>query len=382
MIYLTRLCPLRGGCLNKGLAAHKSASLHLRNSYPYAIIISMLLFHEEACLVCGKAISAKMKLIAESRGTPARFCSPAHRNAWNVKNSRLRSKAASVSLKATHKGNFKDHFGFDVECYVLDDEAKTAVISQRGMGETLGLGSSGTRLPRFLEGRRISKHLGAEIVKKAANPLVFQDFSAGAESSRPGVTHGYDVTLLIDICRAIVVAEAAGSLHPQQARVAQQAHIILSASAKQGIKDLVYSLAGYDLTKEEIIASFKQYVAEAAREYEKEFPDELYQEWYRLYDLQPPARNKPWKFKHLTIAQVYEPLAKSNGKVLELMRAQKARGNQHNSKLHQFLSEIGVKALRRHLGQLLGIAQVSESETQYEQHIEKVFGNALPLPLD
>ena len=143
----------------------------------------MMLFHETECLHCGQPISEKMRMIAESRGTPARFCSPAHRNAWNVKNSRQRNKAAHVTLRATHKGSFKEHFGFDVECYVLNDEAKTAVISQRGMGETLGLGSSGSRLPSFLAGRTISKAVGTEILKKAENPLVFQGFSAGGSSA-------------------------------------------------------------------------------------------------------------------------------------------------------------------------------------------------------
>ena len=53
------------------------------------------------------------------------------------------AKKAAVArwgLKATHKGNFKDDFGIDVDCYVLNDEQKTAVISQRGMGEAIGLG--------------------------------------------------------------------------------------------------------------------------------------------------------------------------------------------------------------------------------------------------
>src|SRR5438067_11859019 len=52
--------------------------------------------------------------------------------------------------RATHKGNFKEDFGIDVDCYVLNDETRTAVISQRGMGEALGLGKSGSRLPRFV----------------------------------------------------------------------------------------------------------------------------------------------------------------------------------------------------------------------------------------
>src|SRR6266576_1592852 len=43
--------------------------------------------------------------------------------------------------KATHKGSFKEEFGTDVDCYVLNDEQKTAVISQTGMGQALGLSS-------------------------------------------------------------------------------------------------------------------------------------------------------------------------------------------------------------------------------------------------
>ena len=41
--------------------------------------------------------------------------------------------------------------------------------------------------------------------------------------------------------------------------------------------------------------------------------------------------------------------------------------------LHQFLSEIGVKALRTHLGQILGIARISNSLQEYEQHVNTLF---------
>ena len=52
-------------------------------------------------------------------------------------------------VTATHRGNFKDEFGVDVECYVLGDAVKTAVISQRGMARALGFGSGGRAFPRF-----------------------------------------------------------------------------------------------------------------------------------------------------------------------------------------------------------------------------------------
>ena len=67
-------------------------------------------------------------------------------------------------------------------------------------------------------------------------------------------------------------AEAEGQLTANQQFIARQAHVILNASAKAGIKGLVYALAGYDATKEEAIAAFKFYVRQEAREYEKEFP--------------------------------------------------------------------------------------------------------------
>lgn len=280
--------------------------------------------------------------------------------------------------KAIRKGNFKEDFGIDVDCYVLNDDQATAVISQRGMGQVLGMGESGSRLPRFIRYPQIAQHIGPELHEKLQNPLVFQGQPAG-QNIPPQRIYGYDVTILIDICKAVIAAEASGRLTIGQRKVANQAHVIVNASAKAGIKGLVYALSGYDASREEVVQAFKMYVQEEAREYEKEFPDQLYREWYRLYRLPKPERNKPWKFKHLTVSQVYRPLARSNGKILTLTASSRAESGKSYKKLHQFLSEIGVKALRQHLGQLLGIAQVSEDEAQYERHFVKVFGGQLDL---
>jgi hypothetical protein len=293
----------------------------------------------------------------------------------------IASKAALArwGVKATHRGNFRDDFGIDVDCYVLDDEQRTAVISQRGMGEALGLGqSSGALLPRFLKGEKIAPYVGAELAQKLANPLIF--LWAPVVTNLPATKiNGYDVTILIDLCKAIVKAHAEGALLRRQENIAKQASVILGASAKAGIRGLVYALAGYDASREEAVAAFKFYVRSEARDWETEFHPELYREWYRLYRLPQPDKNKPWKFKHLTIDQVYTPLARSNGKILELTRARRAKSADRHGKLHQFLSEIGVKALRTHLGQLLGIALISEDQATYEGHVQKLFGRQLPI---
>ncbi|MEV4909078.1 P63C domain-containing protein [Streptomyces albidoflavus] len=303
----------------------------------------------------------------------AKALSPAERSAI--------AKAAANTrwgLTVTHKGNFLDAFGIDVDCYVLNDLKKTAVISQRGMAEILlNADSGGSALPRFAKGQTVSKALGAEILEKIDNPLIFKGDHVGAAAQFQGQINGYEVGLLIDICQALIMADGRSELLPRYRyeRIVNQARIILGASAKAGIQGLVYALAGYDRTKEDVIEAYKLYVREEAREYEKEFSPELYEQWYRLYGLTKPERGRPWEFKYLTIDHIYKPLARSQGKVFDLAKASKQENGEKGSKVHMFLSEIGVKALRTQIGKIIGIATVSDSRAEYEKYIaEKIYG--------
>jgi P63C domain len=256
----------------------------------------------------------------------------------------------------------------------------TPVISQRGMGQAIGFSRRGSRLTVFANSKTMEEYIGRDLREKIENPIVFQPPGAAAENPITARANGYDATVLIDICKAIGAAKAAGKLSSgRYDKMVAQAQIIINASAKNGIRQLIYALSGYNPTAEEVIAAFKLYVQEEAREYEKEFPDQLYAEWYRLYKLPKPQKNKPWKFKHLTVEHIYEPLAKSNGRIYQLTQALRSASTERWKKLHQFLSEIGVKALRTQLGQTLGIAQVSDTAEQYEANIRRVFGGQADL---
>lgn len=124
--------------------------------------------------------------------------------------------------RATHRGSFRDEFGIDVDCYVLDDEQRTAVISQRGMALAMGLPQRGDALHSFANSKRMVPYLGGELRAKLDNPLIFQWGSGGSEQPL-SQAHGYDVTLLVDFCKAILTAEAAGALLPRQMAPARQA---------------------------------------------------------------------------------------------------------------------------------------------------------------
>lgn len=311
----------------------------------------------------------------QSKGGKARDKALTDEQKKEIARKAAEARWAGRTMKATHKGNFKDEFGFDVECYVMDDARKTAVISQRGMGRALGLAEGGREFPRFLNTKAMRQHAGGELSDKLSQPIKFQYVKGGG-----GDIHGYDATILIDLCKAIIRADDAGAFPKRGSRVVSQAHVILSASAKAGIQNLVYALAGYNPTASEVIAAFKLYVQEEAKKYEKEFPPELYAEWYRLYEIPVLERGKPWTFKHLTVKHIYRPLAKSDGQILALTRALKANDGDRSKKLFQFLSDVGTRALRFQLGRVYQMASEAKNQSEYEAKITQTFGGQPDLP--
>jgi hypothetical protein len=303
-----------------------------------------------------------------------------------VRRKEIAAKAAaarwgSKPANATHTGNFKKEFGVDVECYVLDDPAKTAVISQIGMARVLGLSPRGNSFPSFINSQAMADAVSGELREKIQNPVKFQ-WSFGGGGMPPTTINGFDAAILIDLCQAIVSASAQKKLKgARYEKIVTQAQIILGASAKSGIRDLVYALAGYSPTTQEVIEAFKLYVLEEAKKYEPEFPNELYVQWHRLYHIPVPIRGKPWHFKHLTVRHIYHPLAQSRGSLLKLLRALKSRDGDRQKKLFQFLNEIGARALRMHLGRVLEMAESSKTSAEYEKKIKDRFGDQPELDL-
>jgi hypothetical protein len=289
---------------------------------------------------------------------------------------------ARWGVKVFRKGNFKKEFGIDVDCYVLDDRQKTAVISKRGMAQAIGFSKRGDRLVGFINSQNMAQYIGRELRAKIENPIIVQRVGSAAGSAVGEETHGYNATILIDICTAILDAQKDGKLSsPRYEKMVAQAQIILGASAKSGIQSLVYALSGYNPTAQEVIDAFKSYIQEEAKKYEPEFPSELYMQWHRLYAIEVPQRGKPWQFKHLTVKHIYYPLAQSQGKIYELIKALKSKDGDRQKKLFQFLNEVGARALRMHLGRVLEMCEDSLDKVTYEDKIRRRFGEQQELEL-
>ena len=115
----------------------------------------------------------------------------------------IASRAASArwlndkTYTASHKGNFNDELGLDIDCYVLDDPGKTAVISQRGMGEAIGFSRRGSRLQVFVNSQTMAEYIGETRLHMAYNfELLTEEYGAAhirrtAECLERRMPHGW-----------------------------------------------------------------------------------------------------------------------------------------------------------------------------------------------
>jgi len=139
--------------------------------------------------------------------------------------------------------SFKETFGIDVDCYVLDDPQKTALSASAGWVKHSDYLAPATllRVP-FHEGDVEYRRSGID--REIRKSVKFQ-YGTAEQKHLLRLFMG-TMRLLIDVSNAIIAAESDGVLPERYAKVAKQAHIILGASAKNGIKQLVYALAGYN----------------------------------------------------------------------------------------------------------------------------------------
>ena len=133
-------------------------------------------------------------------------------------------KPRSDVLKALKTGSFWDILDLEVECYVLNDKDKTAVISQQG-------------LQWLFDEKTLSNCVGRDTMERLYQPITFQ-----GESGLP--KFGYNAEILTDVCLSI--------LDPKHKEIdsiaAYRAFSILRLAAKIGIAEVVYKACKYKKT--------------------------------------------------------------------------------------------------------------------------------------
>jgi hypothetical protein len=278
--------------------------------------------------------------------------------------------------KATHQGKMTVG-DLDLDCYVLEDGRR--LFHKRGMARALGMKSGGGNVfMRAVQRKGLGSEVNAELLAKIEDPIVFKPLTQD-------LAHGYDADVLVDVCKAVIRAGEADKLTKSQEGLATQARILLQAFAKVGVTALIDEATGYQQVRDPnaLRILVQQYIEAEKREWEKQFPDDYYDELNRLYGSKrltttgsgAVIQNRPQHFANFTRSHVYHPL--ENGAVLEELdriNPKIDKRGTRRARFHQHLTlGYGIEKLKRQVGEVMTLMKVSDTVGQFRRLFAKRF---------
>lgn len=283
--------------------------------------------------------------------------------------------------KVRNRGEL-DLSGIKISCYVLEDG--TRVLSGRGMQEALKMVDDNKKT----SGHRIIRYLN----QKTLNPFIYKDKPSGHYD--PIVCydgnkkiHGYEATVLVDICDGILEARKHIDLSPRQSIIAEQCEILVRAFAKVGIIALVDEATGYQNEREhfELQKILSAYISDEVLKWQLIFTDDFYREIYRLWGLPfipKYIRQKPSFIGKLTRKYIYEELPKG---VVDKIREKVGKTEKGNWKYkwHQTLTpEIGREHLKKQIIEVTTLMSISKSKEQFDALFQQKYNKVVQLELE
>ena len=188
----------------------------------------------------------------------------------------------------------------------------------------------------------------------------------------------FKASLFVDICKAYISANNDKTLSESLMRTYYRLISLMTAFAKVGIDAMVDSITGYkeDNRKEELLKILKIYISEEFLEWTKMFPEEFYEQIFRLKkwgSFQKAGQKMPQVVGLYTNDIVYERLP--DKVLIELRKKVKKSENGNNLvKLHQGLSkDYGVLHLERHLIAVIALMKASTCWEHFLEMLDKTY---------
>lgn len=241
----------------------------------------------------------------------------------------------------------------------------------------------GAHLPIFVAPGQLKAFINNDLLEGPLKPIEYLEGDK--------VVRGYDSTVLVAVCNVWLDARAAGALQKQQLAKAQQAEILIRGLANTAVAALIDEATGYQSVRPG--DALQQYLQILVRKelavWAKKFPDEFYENIYRL-------RGWPWtgmsKNRYSAVAGytrdlVYDRMAPGLLKELEGKSPKDEKG-QRDNKLHQWLSgDVGDPMLASHLQSLLTLQRLAIANgwgwQKFMHMVDQVMkkkGDSLDLP--
>lgn len=290
--------------------------------------------------------------------------------------------------KATHRGEII--IGETrIPCAVLDDGRR--VLTENGISNALlgwrsgaskrlkkSSAEDGAPVPVFLAPERLKPFISQEMIDGPLTPVTYIDGSK--------TIVGFDATILPTACEIWLRARDGGVLQDQQQDKVKRAEMLMRGLAHIGILALVDEATGYQEVRDKkaLQAILDKYLAKELAAWAKRFPDEFYQQMFRLkgWAFNPLSVAKPGVVGKYTVDVVYERLAPGLVDQLEKLNPKTDTGTR-KSRHHQWLSsDVGHPALAMHLHAVIGFMRVCSSWEQFLNLLDCAFpkkGHTIPL---
>lgn len=177
----------------------------------------------------------------------------------------------------------------------------------------------------------------------------------------------------LDICSAYVRALADGKLATErQKEIAIKCSLLLAACSKVGLVALIDEATGYQFEREEdaLQVKLKAFIAEELRNWEKTFPDELWEEFGRLTNWNKPLRFRPKWWGKLVMELIYSAL---DSDVAEYLRTHKPPPRYQRNYHQWFTGDYGLKRLIPHIYKVIGIAKTCSDINELRQKVAEYY---------
>lgn len=207
-------------------------------------------------------------------------------------------------------------------------------------------------------------------------------------TERGSLAHGIRADIIPRICDVWLDAEQEGRLGSRQKKIAEKAKLMMRALAHVGIIALVDEATGYqrDRASDALSRILEAFIADELQPWVKTFPDQFYDELFRLRGLEYPQDTvkRPQYFGHLTNDIIYKRLAPAVLEELKKATPKTPSGNNAHHLHRRLTPELGHPKLREHMASVITAMKLSEN---YKDFIEKLdllhprYNQTMPLEL-
>lgn len=282
-------------------------------------------------------------------------------------------------LKATHFGALKIGEK-ELNCAVLEDGTRvlsnTAIFKafdrpRKGKGKEIYR----TEMPSFIDANNLK-------------PFINEVFGDGTGFSIEYINNGrilsgYKAEMLPLICEVYLKARDMGVLTTNQEPLAVAAEVLVRGLSKVGIIALIDEATGYqyDRQKDELQKILKAYIAPELLPWTKRFPDEFYENLFRLHGWQynPLSVKKPSYVGKLTMDLVYNQLPPGVADELK-NKTPKSKAGHYTKRFHQSLtSDIGEPHLEKQVAIVTTLMKISPNWRTFKSHFSRAFGGQLSI---